>query len=276
MADGKAVGEDNVGNGDEGVGKGQVLLGPWGPVNGRQSTGGVVGLDTSSNHGDSNGKDNGDEVDVAENGKLGEGRREGQEEEDDGRDDTKDEGADGVVGNVEEGNGAGQAVRTHEQNQLQGKHGSNKLVSKATSNQSTGISVVGNLGKLDLDHANKVTCVDGEETKTNGAENTGNHAESGKSTGQRERSEGNGLDDEDNGQTPPSQTMEFLLALLGLGALNVLAELIACLAGDGSIVEHVGGGVLLVIVAMVLFRPRRGDGCVRHDGMCVWVSSMKD
>lgn len=56
LADGKAVGKDNVGNGNEGIDKGQILLGPGRPGHCRQST--IVGsLDTGSNHGDTDGND---------------------------------------------------------------------------------------------------------------------------------------------------------------------------------------------------------------------------
>lgn len=95
-------------------------------------------------------------------------------------------------------------MRSDEQNQLEGKHGSNQLVSKSASDQSGGIGVVGNLRELDLDHADKVTCVDGKKTKTNRADGTSNHAESGKGAGQRQTTESNSLNDEDDGETLPS------------------------------------------------------------------------
>lgn len=72
LANGETVGEDDVGDGDHGVGKGDVLLGPGGPVDSGHSAGLVTSPDAGGDHGHTDSQDDGDEVDVSENGDLGE------------------------------------------------------------------------------------------------------------------------------------------------------------------------------------------------------------
>ena len=253
LAHGEAVGKNNVGNGDKGVGKAEVLLGPGGPGNRRHAANFLRGLDAGSNDGDANGEDNGGKVDVAQDGNLGKRRRDGEEQQDDGGDDTKDEGADAAVADdAEKGNGSGQAVRADEEDELEHKHGANDFVACAAGNETTGITIVSNIGESNLDLADQVTGVDGEETKSNGQNNTGNHAEGGKGRGQTQTTEGNGLDNENDGQALPAQTVKVSSTLGRLLLLEIGAGLFV-IVKVGNLTDNFAGEHVVLRGRTLLF-----------------------
>lgn len=187
LAHGEAVGEDNVGDGDEGVGEGDVLLGPCGPIDGGTPTRRIGGLDTGTDDGDTDGSDDGDEIDVAENGDLSKARGNGEKQENDSGDDGEDDGADAALGDGGPGNGTGQSVRTDEQDELQDQHDIDEFVSEATPHERASICVTGDMGESQFDLTDDVTGVDGNQTKSNTADYTSDHTQRREGGGDGER-----------------------------------------------------------------------------------------
>ena len=214
LTHGEAVGEDDVGDGDEGLVEGDVGLGPGGPLDGGQAAGAVGGLDAGGDDGDADGEDDGDEVDVAQDGDLGEAGGHGEEQQDDGGDDGEDDGADVALGDVDEGDGAGQGVGAREEEQLQDEHDGDELIAEAAHHEAAGVGVVGDEGELELDLPDDVGGIDGDEADAHGAQDARDHAEGGEGGGDGEGAEGDGLDDEDDGETLPPQPVELLDAVI--------------------------------------------------------------
>lgn len=65
LADCEGVGEDDVGDCDEGVCEGDVFFGPGGPVYSFETAAGLACYDGGCNDGDTDGGHDGDEIDVA-------------------------------------------------------------------------------------------------------------------------------------------------------------------------------------------------------------------
>lgn len=241
LADGETVGEDDVGDGEERFIELDVLLGPSRPLHRIEATLLLAGLNTSGNDGDTDGQNDGNEIDVTENGDFGERRRNGKEKQDNGRNDTEDDGAGGVLGDVVPGNGTGKTVRADKQDQLKCKHATDEFVTKASpelatnllADQATSIGVMRSVREHDLDLSDNITGVNSEETKTNGADGTGDHTESGKSRGQTQRTEGDSLDNENNSETLPAETVEVSLTLGSLLLFEIGARQVGDLTLDG-------------------------------------------
>ena len=263
LAHGETVGENNVADSDEGLGEAEVVLGPARPGNGREATLGVARANASSNHGDENGWADGDEIDVSEDGNLSETGRNGQEEKKDSRDNTEDEraGAVAVFRNGAPHDGASKDVRADDEDELKDEHEADDFVANSAKQDTTNVGVVGNLGVLQLGLANNVSRVDADEAHRDRENDARDHAESSERTGERQRTESDSLDDEDNGQTLPAETVELFLAILGLGllegvaaqAVNLTDVFVACRLP----IRHDGVGAVLL-------------GLVRvHLGLCI-------
>lgn len=180
-------------------------------------------LNTSGDDGDTDGDENGGEINVSKNGDFGKRRRHGEEHENDSRDKTKDDGAGAVVGNVVQGNGSRQTVRTNGENEFERKHDTHELVAKLAHQQASSIGVVGDMRVFQLDLTDNVRRVHGDETQADAQNHTGDHAQRGKGRGNTERAERDGLNQEDNGQALPSQAVEMGGTLGGLLLLDVVA-----------------------------------------------------
>ncbi len=272
LADGEGVGEDDVGESDPGIGKSGALLGPGRPLCGHERLGFLVGPDSRANDGHADGNDDGGEVDVTEHRNLGERRWHSDDEENDGRDDTKDERADGVAAEVEEGDGSGETVRSDEESELEGKHGTDELVAKATHHELTGVGVVRNLRELDLDLADNVAGVDGDDAHTDAHDDAGDHSERSKCRGNGERTESNGLDDEADGELLPTETVELVVTLrpllLLVHVVLFAAILLSLLAKHGLLHGTRLGHLGRIIVLLDRVRASRlldVDGLGRRD-----------
>lgn len=240
LADGETVSEDDVGNSDKRFVECEVILGPCRPVDGCKTAGGVGALHTSCNHRDQNCYNDGNKVDVSQDGDFGERRGNSQEEQDNGRHDTEYNRACSVVSDVLESDRAGQGVRADKEDELQTEHGTDQFVSKAAGHESSGICVVLDLGELDLDLANNVTRVDGDESQANCHNDTSNHTQGGKGSRDTQTSEGDGFDNKDDGQTSPAETVEVGMSL-GLD----LADLT-----DGLLARGVSRGHVLFMLSL--------------------------
>lgn len=252
LAHGETVGEDNVGDGNEGVREGDALLGPSGPVHPGQTRRAVGSRDSRGNHGDQDSGDYGDKVDVAQNSHLSETGRDGEEQQDDGGDDGEHDGADAAFGNVNEGDGTRQAVGARQEEQLQTQHHVDNLVTNPTEHQPSRLGVVGDVGELQLDLTDHVTGVDGDKTQTHGQDDTGNHTKGSETAGNGQTTQRNGLDDQHNRQALPSQTV----VLFDTGLVDVPLAL-----------AH-----LLHQVTIVLLTPHDILGLVVHAGDFVAVT----
>lgn len=220
LADGEGVGEDDVAERDHGLDKSQPFLGPRGPrLAGRDTA--VAPLDARADHGDADSDDDGGEVDVAQDGNLGERGRHGEGEQHHGGANGKDDRTGPVVGDVAEGDSAGQRVRSHQKQQFNRKHGAHELVAKLAHEQAAGVGVVADVGELELDLADDVGRVDGDEAKPHTGDDAGDHAQGGESGGDGQRAEGDGLDDQHDGQALPAEAVKLLVALGGFALLQV-------------------------------------------------------
>lgn len=224
LADGKRVGKNDVGHGVEGLGEGEAGPGPGRPGDGGHTTLLGVARDTRGDDGNTNGDDDGREVDVSQDGKLSERRRDGEEQQDDGGNNTKDDAAGSVVGKMAEGDGTGQGVGTDEEGELEHKHDTNDLVEPATVQVGTDIGVVRDAGDLELGLTDDVAGVDGDQTETDARYGTSDHAERGKGRWDTERTEGDSLDDQDDRETLPTQLLEVVTASLELPAHGLAAR----------------------------------------------------
>lgn len=253
LAHGERVGEDDVGGRQEGRLESHVRRRPGGPGNRGHATSGFGGDNTGCDDGDSNGDNNGDEIDVSKDSELGEAGRHGKRKEDDSRDGSPDQCADrGVVHNTDECDGACQGVRTDQQDEEQREHDTSQLVTEASPNELDGIGVVLNVRVLQLDLANNVGGVDGDEADANTEDNTSDHSDGSESAGHTERAERDGLDDQEGGELHPSQAVVLLLALVdSCRALEI--GVIFLLGGEagaalGAFLGQGGGVVLGVVV----------------------------
>jgi len=121
-------------------------------------------------------------------------------------------------------------VTSDKQDEEGGEHGSRKLISETSPDQPHGIRVVVDGGILEFDLADDVAGVDGHEAESDAHDDTGHHAEGGKGTGHTERTQGNGLDNEANGQSLPSEAIELVRALANGGGLFEVELGVALLA----------------------------------------------
>lgn len=219
LADGEGVGENDVAESNKSLHECQTLLGPGRPVGlGNRA---VVRLNASSDNGDQNGDDNGREIDVAQNGDLGKGRGDGQQHEDDSRGDSKDDRAGSVIRNVSKGDGTGQSVGSDQKEQLETEHDTDEFIAEFAHEKLTGIRVVGDVWELELDLTDNIGRVNCDHTNTDTEDDTGNHAEAGKCRGDRERAQGDGLDNQDDSETFPAQPVEFVVTISGFPLLQV-------------------------------------------------------
>lgn len=277
LAHGERVGEDDVGGRQESRLESHVRRRPGGPGDSGHATSGVGGDNSSRDNGDSNGDNNGDEIDVSKNGKLGEAGRHGEREEDDGGDGSPDQCADRrIVHNTDKCDGACQGVRTDKEDEEQCEHDTSQLVSEASPDELDGIGVVLNVRVLQLDLANNVGRVDGDETDANTEDNTGDHSDGSESAGHTEGAERDGLDDQEGGELHPSQAVVLLLALVdGGGALEVaIIFLLGGEAGAGlAAFLGQGGRVVVGIVVVDGFGQGTGrlDDAIGVGGHVVWV-----
>lgn len=257
LAHGKAVGKNNVADSNEALGKAEVLLGPARPGNRSEATVLVARTNASSNHGDENGGADGDEIDVAKNSHLGETGRNGEEEKNDGGDNTEDERA-GTVAVFRNGaphDGASEDVGADDEDQLENEHEADDFVAPSSKHDTTNVGIVGNFRVLQLGLTDDVSRVDADETHGDGENDARDHTESSEGARERQRAKGNGLDDENDRQTFPAETVELGMALvLGLGLLEDVAahatDLTNMLISARLPVRH--DGVWVVLFCLVL------------------------
>lgn len=285
LAQGETVGENDVAEGHKGLGELETLLGPQLPRGARSRNGGRRGvgvLNAGGDDGDSDGNDNRGEIHVTQNSHLGKGRRDGQEHEDDGRDEAENDGAGAVVGNVVEGNSAGQAVGTDGEDELERKHGADELVAKLAHEQPPGVGIVRDVGVAQLDLADNVRRVDGDEAETDGEDDAGDHAERGKRRGDTQRAQGNGLDQEHHGQALPAQAVKVRVALRRLLLLNVGAvSVVDLLDVAGLAVRETACRILLMRAPRRRLHGLGVGGCSTHlsyfvlSGVCVVLAQQQ-
>ena len=222
LAHGEGVGENDVADSNEALRQAEVLLGPARPWDGTKTTILVGRTDAGTNHGNKNGGADGEEIDVAKNSHLSETGRNGDDEENDGRDNTEDKRA-GTVAVFRDGaphDLASKDVGADDEDELENKHEADDLVAPTTEHDSTDVGIVGNLGVLELGLTDNVSRVDADEAHGDRENDARNHTEGSEGAGKRQRAEGNSLDDEDDGQTLPAETVELGMALLSLGLLE--------------------------------------------------------
>ena len=248
LADGEAEGEDDVGDCDEGLGEGEVFLGPRAPVDGGHPAGLVASLDSCRDDGDADCDQDGGEVDVAQNGDFREGWRDGEDQQNDGGDGRKGDRAHMAAIDVDEGDTSSQSVGTDYHNEFEHQGGAEELIAKAAEQQTTCIGVGRDLRELEFNLADDVAGKDGDSTEANSEQNAGEHAEGCVRLGQGKCAEGNCLNDGDNCQTFPAQAVEVGIAVFGdlLCALRVPNLAL----GENLVISHVGAFVFLLVLGL--------------------------
>lgn len=200
--------------------------------------GAIASLDASGNDGDSDCGDNRDEVDVSQDGNLGEGGRDRENQENDSRHGREGDGANIVVIESAQRNTASQRVRSDNHDKLSNQCGTKHFVSESAEEQSSSISIVGRSGEGQFDLANDVTREDAYESKSNGEEDAGEHAQGVVSRGQTQRTQRNSFDNGDDGEALPAKTMEVSIAGGGNLLDSIIFKLLAGFSKQGF-VAHV-------------------------------------
>lgn len=204
LADGERVREDDIGGGQERIGECDALRRPHGPVHVGEADA-LRGFDSGCDHGDSNGEDDGDEVDIAEPCEFVKCRRQSQGEQDDCRDHGKDQSADtGRIDNGHPRNGTRQCMRTHQKSQEQHEHDRRQLIAKLAPDQLHGIRVVVHMVVPHLDLSHHITGVDGDQSQTNGQKHTCHHSDLCESRWDTQRTQRDGLDNQTHSELHPA------------------------------------------------------------------------
>lgn len=172
-----AVCEHNVGDRNEALVQRQALLGVGRPADSSQTAVSVGRLDAGRDDSDTDGTNDGDEIDVSENGHFGEGGRDGQEEQENARDDGKDDSAGAIVGQVPKHDSSRQNVGGGGEGELQDEHERHDNVPPLAKHHSAGVGVVGDVGVLDLDLTDDITAVHGQKTHADRNDDAENHAQ---------------------------------------------------------------------------------------------------
>lgn len=214
LTHGKTVGKDNVGNSDEGFGKSGTLLGPSRPIDGSETTRRTASFNPGSDDGDTDGGEDGGKIDITQDSNLSKTRGDGEQNQDDHGDDSKDYRADTALGDALKGNGPGQTVRAREKGQLEDEHDIDEFVAKTTQHQSPSIGIVMYIGEEELDLTDDVTGVDSDEPDPDGTDDPRHHAQGRERRGNGQTPQSNGLDNEHDGQSFPTQTVEFVNAMV--------------------------------------------------------------
>ena len=197
-----------------------------------------MSLDTSGNDSDSDCGDNRDEVDVSKDGNLGERWRNRENQENDGGHGREGDGTDIVVIQSAQRNAASQRMRSDNHDKFSNQCGTKHFVSESAQQQSSSISIVGCSGEGQFHLANDVTREDAYESKSNGEEDAGKHAQGVVSRGQTQRAQRNSFDDGDDGEALPAKAMEVSIASGGNLLDSIIFKLLACFSKQG-LVAHV-------------------------------------
>ena len=176
LADRERVGEDDVRQGQECRGERDVCRGPGGPGNGRQSSRGFRSFDSGRDHGDEDGRNDGDEVNVAQNREFVERGRKREAVKHDGGHHAPDQGAQcRLIDDTDPCDGAGENVGAGEEDEKEDEHDTGQFVAKATPHQAHGIGVMLDVGMLQPDLTDDIAGVDGDEPEAHGHDDTSHH-----------------------------------------------------------------------------------------------------
>ena len=122
-------------------------------------------------------------------------------------------------------------MRASRQDQECGEHGTSEFLSETAPDEANSVGIVGDFRVLELDQADEVAGVDGDETKTDSDEHTRYETKCRKCRRNTERAESNGLHDHADGETLPAEAVVLLLALLdGRGDAELIVVFEAHLA----------------------------------------------
>ena len=178
------VGEDDVGDGEEG--RGEAAL-----------HGGVDVVvwfgDADADHGDEHGADDGDEGDDGEVGDLVEGPREGAGDGDDEADDGENDGAGAVRGDRVHHDGEGQDVRAHDEDEEEHLGGAEDLAAPGSQHHHACVGHVVDVWICHLELPDHVAGVGCEDAETSDEDDAGDETNGGEDTGETEDAKGDGF-----------------------------------------------------------------------------------
>lgn len=178
------IGEDDVGDGEEGRGKAAFQ-------------GGVDVVirfgDANADHGDEDGTDDGNEGDDGEVGDLVERPRQGADDGDEEADDGKDNGAGAVCGDGVHHDGEGQDVRAHDEDEEEHLSGAEDLTAPGSQHHHASVGHVVDMWICHLELPNHVAGIGCKDTETSDEDDAGDETDGGEDTGETEDAEGDGL-----------------------------------------------------------------------------------
>jgi hypothetical protein len=267
LAQGEAIRKDNVADGDEGLGQVEVVLGPelpWYRVDAAWEFGRAYSCGNDSNE---DSRDDGDKVDVAQDGHLAEGGRDGDDEQQNGRHDGEHDGAGAVVAQVVEHDGARQHVRADGEDELQHKHGADDFVADLAEHHAPGVRVVRDLRVLELHLPDHIAGVHGDEPDAHREDHSGNHTQGRERPRQAEAAQRHGRHDQHDGQPLPAELVELVLALGHL--LRLVVRHVGVLAHFADLIVRRRARKCAVARCIPIFllngeTPPRGGGAGRH------------
>ena len=273
LANGEGVGENDVGHGNESLGESEARLGPRRPAARSKSANRLIALDTGGHHGDDDGNQDGNEIDVTEESHLRERGRQSHDQEQDGGNTTESESADALLGdNVSESNGTGKTVRADKEDKLQHEHGADNLITPSSSEKLSSVGIVADTRELELDLSDNPGSVNTQRTDTERANHTGNHTERGERLGETKTSESNSLNDQDDSELDPAKAVELILgmALLHVDHIHVVSteEVILATSSVGRVSRRRRDAILLLLVAGGGLVPRGSDLVSHCDEDC--------
>ncbi|KAF5971093.1 hypothetical protein FCOIX_10000 [Fusarium coicis] len=136
----------------------------------------------SDDHGDTDRKDDRDEVDVPEGRNLSERRWDGKQHKDNSRDDPKGEGTYAATCDPYKGNGAGQAVRASSQDQQPQEDNSKQLIPKASHQNPPSIDIMIDIRIFQLNETDHITSIHSNKFDSDAACNASNHSKGSESS----------------------------------------------------------------------------------------------
>ena len=81
-----------------------------------------------------------------------------------------------LIDNAGPSDGASQNVRARQKHQEEDKHGAREFVAEFAPHQAHGVGIVLNMGMLELDLADDIAGIDGDETEAHGHDDAGDHS----------------------------------------------------------------------------------------------------
>ena len=155
-------------------------------------------------------------------------------------------------------------MRSDQENKEEREHDTSQLFSESSPDKFDSVRVVVHEGISHLNLSDDVRSVDCDQSKSDAHDHTSDHTKLRESAGNAERSQSNGLDDEADSETFPSQAVEFFVTFLHSWGLVDRSKFRVALFALGDAVQTVvrrPGGVDVALVSGIVARSLTRDLC---------------